>query len=332
MTSALSEGSTSAMTSSMPTSSATARAVVSLSPVSRTGRRPSAFSDATASADVDLTVSATTKTAVARPSQPAAIAVCPRASAARRAASSAGGRCIAQSASSAGRPTISAWPSTTPSTPSPSRLAKPSTAASGPAADAAAAMAWAIGCSEACSSAPTRRSASSRSTPSATATSTRLIRPVVTVPVLSRTTVSTAPGGLQHLGALDQQAELGAAAGADHERRRGGEAERAGAGDDEDGDRGGERERRALAGAEPERQRGHRERDDDRDEHARDPVRQPLDRRLAGLGVLDEPGDLGQRGVGADLGRADDQAPAGVDRRARDLGARARPRRARTRR
>ena len=94
MTSALSEGSTSAMTSSMPTSSATARAVVSLSPVSRTGRRPSAFSDATASADVALTVSATTKTAVACPSQPAAIAVCPRASAARRAASSAGGRCM----------------------------------------------------------------------------------------------------------------------------------------------------------------------------------------------------------------------------------------------
>ena len=78
------------MTSSMPTSAATARAVVSLSPVSRTGRSPSAFSEATASAELSLTVSATTKIAVARPSQPAAIAVCPRASAARRAASSSG--------------------------------------------------------------------------------------------------------------------------------------------------------------------------------------------------------------------------------------------------
>ena len=38
---------------------------------------------------------------------------------------------------------------------------------------------------------------------------------------------------------------------------------------------------------------------------------------------VDEPGDLRQRGVGADLGRADDQPAAGVDRRARDLGARA---------
>ena len=37
-----------------------------------------------------------------------------------------------QSASSAGRPTSTPWPSTTPSTPRPSRLAKPSTAGSAP--------------------------------------------------------------------------------------------------------------------------------------------------------------------------------------------------------
>ena len=48
MTSAFSEGMTSAMTSSMPTSAATARAVSSLSPVSSTGRRPSALSSAIA--------------------------------------------------------------------------------------------------------------------------------------------------------------------------------------------------------------------------------------------------------------------------------------------
>jgi hypothetical protein len=41
-----------------------------------------------------------------------------------------------------------------------------------PSAARGRAMAWAIGCSEACSSAPTSRSASSRSTPSATVTST----------------------------------------------------------------------------------------------------------------------------------------------------------------
>ena len=127
-----------------------------------------------------------------------------------------------------------------------------------------------------------------------------------------------AAGGLEDLGALDQQAELGAAAGADHQRRRRREAEGAGAGDDQHGDGGGEREARALAGAEPEAERGDRERDHDRHEDARDAVGEALDRRLAGLGVLDEPGDLGQRGVGADLGGAHDQAPAGVDRRARD--------------
>ena len=67
------------MTSSMPTSAATALAVVSLSPVSSTGRSPSALSEAIASAEEALTVSATTKTARASPPQPAAIAVCPRA-------------------------------------------------------------------------------------------------------------------------------------------------------------------------------------------------------------------------------------------------------------
>ena len=51
---------------------------------------------------------------------------------------------------------------------------------------------------------------------------------------------------------------------------------------------------------------------------ADDPVGEPLHGRLAGLGVLDEPGDLRQRGVGADPGRLDDEAAAGVDRRAGD--------------
>ena len=63
-----------------------------------------------------------------------------------------------------------------------------------------------------------------------------------------------------------------------------------------------------------------RERDHDGHEDAGDAVGEALDRGLAGLGVLDEAGDLGQRGVGADLGGAHDQAAAGVDRRARDLG------------
>ena len=43
---------------------------------------------------------------------------------------------------------------------------------------------------------------------------------------------------LEHLGAADEDPELGAAAGADQQRRRRGEAERAGAGDDQHRDRG----------------------------------------------------------------------------------------------
>ncbi len=50
---------------------------------------------------------------------------------------------------------------------------------------APAAMAWAIGCSEACSNAPASRSSSRSSTPGAVKTSWSCMRPVVTVPVLS---------------------------------------------------------------------------------------------------------------------------------------------------
>ena len=55
---------------------------------------------------------------------------------------------------------------------------------------AAAAIAAATGCSEASSTAPASASSSSSRTPAAGTTSTRLIRPVVTVPVLSSSTVS----------------------------------------------------------------------------------------------------------------------------------------------
>ena len=205
--------------------------------------------------------------------------------------------------------------------------------AADPSAAAALAMACAMGCSEACSSAPTSRSAWSRSTPSATATSTRLILPVVTVPVLSSTTVSTVRVDSRTSGPLISSPSCAPRPVPTMQRGRRGEAERAGAGDDQHGDGGGERE--------ASRSRRCRARtpsvasdsaDDDRDEDAGDAVGEALDRRLAGLGVLDQAGDLGERGVGADLGRADDEAPAGVDGRARDLRARARPRPAPTRR
>ncbi len=59
-------------------------------------------------------------------------------------------------------------------------------------------------------------------------------------------------GRLQHLGPLDEDAELGAAAGAHEDRGRGREPERARAGDDQHRDRGGERRGDALPGADPE--------------------------------------------------------------------------------
>ena len=129
MTSAFSPGSTSAMTSSTPIRSATARAVGSLSPVSRIVRRPSSRSCATASREHGLIRSATTNSACAAPSQLAAIAVRPSASAATRALSSSGGSASDGSAlsSSAGRPAMIARPATVPWTPRPGRFVKSST-------------------------------------------------------------------------------------------------------------------------------------------------------------------------------------------------------------
>ena len=126
------------------------------------------------------------------------------------------------------------------------------------------AIACAIGCSEAFSSAPASRSTS------------------VGVDALGHVNVHKghlaggdgaglvqhhrvdAPGRLQHLRALDQDAELRAPAGADQQRGRRGQAERARAGDDQHRHRGGERRRDGAARAEPERERADGERDDDR--------------------------------------------------------------------
>ena len=81
--------------------------------------------------------------------------------------------------------------------------------------------------------------------------------------------------------------------------------------------------RRVAGRREPADERRERDRDHDRDEDRRHAVDEPLDRRLAGLRLGDEAGDLRERRVGADPRRAHDEAPEGVDRRAGDLGARA---------
>ncbi len=121
-------------------------------------------------------------------------------------------------------------------------------------------------------------------------------------------------GVLQDLRSADQDAELGTTTGADHQRRRRGQPERAGAGDDQHGHGGGERGRRAGSSAEPEAERASGDGDDNGDEDARDPVGQPLDVGLAVLGGIDEAGHLGQLGVGADPGSSDDEPAADVDR------------------
>ena len=184
-TSTLSAGMTSARTSSMPTSSATCFATTALSPVSSTGSKPSARSSAIAAAEVGFTWSETTSTPRAPPSQATVTAVRPALTASsKRPARSSG-------SSPRLRPTVTSTPSTLARTPWPGRLTKSPTAGSSPtSAFAPSAMARAMGCSDADSTAPARRSSSSRSTPSPAQTSASAMSPLVTVPVLSSTTVS----------------------------------------------------------------------------------------------------------------------------------------------
>ena len=122
--------------------------------------------------------------------------------------------------------------------------------------------------------------------------------------------------GLEHLGTLDQETELSAAPGADEQRRRCRQAQRARAGDDQHGHGGAEGPLRVAGGEQPPDERGHGEPDHDRYEDRRDAIGEALDRCLARLRVLDQPGDLRQLGVGAHAGGAHDQPPVGVDGRA----------------
>ena len=124
---------------------------------------------------------------------------------------------------------------------------------------------------------------------------------------------------LEDLGALDQNAELGAATGADHERGGRRQTERARARDDQHRDRGGEGRSRVAGHDEPAGERGERKPEDDRHEHGRDTVDEPLDGRLPGLRFRDQSGDLRERRLLADLRRADDETSVGVDGRTGDV-------------
>ena len=123
-------------------------------------------------------------------------------------------------------------------------------------------------------------------------------------------------GGLQDLRALDQDAQLGPATGADQQCGRGGQTQRAGARNDQDRYSGSEGRGCGVAGQQPRGQRGQGKPDDDRDENPGDPVGQSLNLGLAVLGVLDQACHLRQLGVRADPGGPNQQPPADVDRRA----------------
>ena len=88
-------------------------------------------------------------------------------------------------------PTSTRLPSTTPDVPIPATDSNCCTLSNCPnSALAADAIALATGCSLACSTAPARPNTSARVAPTPTTTSTSCMTPVVTVPVLSKTTVS----------------------------------------------------------------------------------------------------------------------------------------------
>ena len=293
-----------------------------LSPVSRTGRSPSALSAATASADVGLTVSATTSTPRTAPSQADERPRCgpaPRRRVAPASQVRQGSPGPVGHERRRGRP-ATPWPSTTPSTPRPSRFAKPSTAGSAPSSSRAApAMACAIGCSDASSTAPARRSTSRALVAVGDATSTRLMRPVVTVPVLSSTIVSTRRVDSRISGPLisspscaprpvPTSSAVGVASPSAHGQAMISTATAA---------------VNANAASSPAPSQkpsvGDREADHDRDEHARDAVGEPLDRRLAGLRVGDEPRRSGPARCRRRPWSRARQAAAGVDGRAGDL-------------
>ena len=122
---------------------------------------------------------------------------------------------------------------------------------------------------------------------------------------------------LEHLRPADQDAQLGAAAGADQERHRRRQAERARARDDQHRDGVRERHVGRGAGREPGDQRARGDHEHDRDEHRGDAIGEALHGGLPRLRLLDQAADPCDRRVGADAGRLDHQPPADVHGRAR---------------
>ncbi len=215
------------------------------------GCSPRARSRRTASALVGLTASATTSTARARPSQPTATAVRPSASAPRLGVRQRGGqfqRAVGQQLAR-GRPGPRARPP---------RPARPAPGDGGEVrrhrerAGAGRAAAAGDGPGDRVLRGVLERAGqpqhlAPRCSPSARCDGDQRHRAGGHGAGLVEHDGVDPAGRLQHLGALDQDAQLRAAPGADHQRGRRGQPQRARAGDDQHGDGRGEGRRRALA-------------------------------------------------------------------------------------
>ena len=114
----------------------------------------------------------------------------------------------------------------------------------------------------------------------------------------------------------------GAAPRADHDGRRGGQAERAGAGDDEHADGEVERAGKRSGQHDPDEEDERRESDHDRHEDAGDLVRRILDRRLRPGGFVDKRDDARKDRVVAGAADLHREISRDVQGRTRDLVAR----------
>ena len=208
------------------------------------------------------------------------------------------------------RPTITSWPSTDPRAPRPGMARNRSAWGSDPSSARAAALtAPATGCPDACSTAPAYRSRASRLSPAAATTPVTAMTPVVTVPVLSSTTVSTAREDSSAWYLLMKipscaprpQATISAAGVASPSAHGHAMISTASA---------ALNARSAGAAREqPAGQRQGRRHQHGGHEDAADPVGEPLDGRLLRLGLLDQGDQVRELGVAAHLDRADHQPP-----------------------
>jgi hypothetical protein len=125
------------------------------------------------------------------------------------------------------------------------------------------------------------------------------------------------PAPLQRLAALDEHAELRPAAGGDHHRGGHREPHRARARDDEHRHRRHQRVqvRRRRTEIEPHDEGGDGDAEHRRHEYRGHPVGQPLNRRLASLGLLHQPDDPREHRVGAHPVHPEAERAVPVERR-----------------